>query len=190
MLEIDYGAEGWLHRYAAKQHWKVAHFLYDVEDLIQDGYVAWYTCANRYSHVTDYGRMMSLFKITYANHITGLASTDKNPRSYEHVVTRINDLIDPRYQAYAESWILDKVTGQSLLHDGTMSTMIAEAKEPVKTVLSFLVSDAGIRIMRRPIRKRLSGTRETTNSRIYRALRLKPQGDLMGMVKSYVLQCV
>lgn len=186
MLHIDCGAEGWLHRYAAKQQWRVSHFAYELDDLIQDGYVSWYICANRYRHVTDYGHMNSLFKVTYMNHVHGLAAVDKNP-SYDPMVTRISELIQPKYRGLSESWILDKVNSHLLRYEGSVGRLVAESVEPVKTVLRFLLSDEGIKEMRRPFRRRLSGVRETVNSRIYRYLKLEPQGDLMTMVKTHVV---
>lgn len=190
MLQIDYGAEVWLRRYAAKHQWKVSHFAYEIDDLIQDGYLSWYICADRYSQVTDYRHMCSLFKMTFTNRIRELSMTDKNTKFDFMVEGGLTDLVDPTMRGLSESWILDKVCGHYLQTYGSVGHIIADAVEPVKTVLRFLVSDEGIAVMRRPFRLRLNGQRETTNYRLYRALKLQPQGDLMGLTKSYILNYV
>lgn len=190
MLQIDNGAEIWLRRYAVKNSWKVSHFAYEIDDLIQDGYLSWYICADRYNQVTDYRHMCSLFKMTFTNRIRELSMTDKDNKFNFMLEGGLSDLVDPSMQGLSESWILDKVCGHYMQTTGSVGQIISDAVEPVKTVLRFLVSAEGIAVMRRPFRLRLDGRRETTNFRIYRALGLEPQGDLMGLTKSYILNYV
>jgi len=45
---FDAGLRGWLKTTAVKEHWRVASW-YSVEDLVQDGYVCYCKCRDRYT---------------------------------------------------------------------------------------------------------------------------------------------
>lgn len=195
MLYADAGATGWLTTFSKKEFWKVAHIFDELEDLTQEGQVCWYTVANKYEHITDYGHLMGLFKTTFRNHIRYLATMDKD-QSYAHMVSSISDYAPSWHSHEPESWILDTFLNKSPALVQTTDTVeevsrfIAEAIDPVRSVLKFLTSDKGIAAMRRPYRRRLSGRRETTNERICRHLGVAPKVDLLGMTKRYIAEAM
>lgn len=192
MYHLDQGASGWLHKTANRNYWKVRHVYDELDDLTQDGYLCWYICANKYEAVTDYGHLMRLFQTTFSNHITWTARTDKG-RDFQMSCVRILDLFPPDQSERAEAWILDKATqvrDSSIFPNycdwKSVNHLIAEAKEPVRSVLSFLTSDVGARALRRPFRRRINGTRETLSQRICRNLGIPTNPNLLDQTKAYL----
>jgi DNA-directed RNA polymerase specialized sigma24 family protein len=72
MKQIDHGARVWLARTATKQYWRVAVW-YELDDLVQDGLMCWQIVACKYKRANR-RHLMSLFQITYINHIHKLAN--------------------------------------------------------------------------------------------------------------------
>lgn len=89
---FDAGLRGWLKTTAVAEHWRVASW-YDVDDLIQDGYICYIKCRDRYTFSPPmipgyqdlrvrYGRepnktqrqhFMSLVQRSFRNHIHTLS---------------------------------------------------------------------------------------------------------------------
>jgi hypothetical protein len=91
---LDEGVVGWINKTARKEYWRVSRW-YDLADLIQDGYVCYYNCRNRYTLTSPTkpghqalnvfgvdGRpnkdqrkhFMALVKVSFYNHIMTLSS--------------------------------------------------------------------------------------------------------------------
>ncbi len=66
--------EAWVRSTSSKQLWRVdGHMSYD--DLIQEGYVVYMTCLQKYEHKANNQRwFMSLFMRAFTNRITDLAN--------------------------------------------------------------------------------------------------------------------
>jgi hypothetical protein len=72
-MEMDEPARGWMINYARKNFWRVSSW-YEMADLIQDGYLTYYRIADRYREaITSRAHMMSLFKVSFINHVHDLA---------------------------------------------------------------------------------------------------------------------
>ncbi len=193
VVALDEGGIKWLHRYAHKNYWKVRHIYDDVEDLIQDGHLCWGIVANKYTDVGDLtqdGRLMSLFKMTFSNHIIWTASRDKSHKDYRLLKESLDALVAGQHFQRAQDNISVSLSRSghylSMEIDPAVCQAIVEAIEPVRSVLKFLVSETGSDIMRRPFRRRLDGTRETPNSRIRRYIRGGEGIDLLGVTKQYL----
>lgn len=192
---LDVGGTKWLHNYARKNYWKVKHIYDDVEDLVQDGHMCWGIVVNKYTNVGDLtkdGRLMSLFKMTFVNHIRWIASLEKDrDRDYLHLKCSLDALVanaEPaRKQKVFDALVSRSRTGD-MYTDPLVGRAIVEAAEPIRSVLKFLVSDAGICIMQRPFRRRLDGSRETVNSRISRYIGMGSDMDLLSMTRNYLLE--
>lgn len=168
MLQIDEGAERWLKSKAAKEHWRVASW-YELVDLIQDGYVCWYKCANRYCKVTEVKHLMSLFKRTFCNHIHDLARA-KMLESQAIVPNDDDEVPD--------------VADYSAFDDVQLRARLKEAPAHVAEILSRLTDDAFLKALRKPHRRFLDGTRQTTNEKLCGMVNLDPaevrlQADLV-----------
>lgn len=86
---LDEGLQGWIAKTAYEQHWRVRAW-YDVQDLIQDGFLCYVKCRNRYTlgppaeghtalntdNPTPLQRkhFASLVMVAFTNHIMTLAS--------------------------------------------------------------------------------------------------------------------
>lgn len=70
---LDKGLKGWIVNYARQNYWRVASY-YELEDLIQDGYVCYCKCNERYGHVRDQAHFMALVKTTFFRHIIDLSN--------------------------------------------------------------------------------------------------------------------
>lgn len=196
VVKLDAGGTKWLLYYAKKNYWKVRHVYDDVNDLIQDGHMCWGIVVNKYTHVGDLtkdGRLMSLFKMTFTNHIRWIATTDKD-KEYNILKVNLNSLAAPGETITLDRWysvidLMHQRGGQSgdLFTDAHVYQTIVDASEPIRSVLKFLVSDLGICAMQRPFRRRLDGSRETVNARISRHIGKGHDVDLLAMTKQYLL---
>lgn len=195
---LDAGAEAWLVRTAHRNFWKVRHLYDEVGELIGEGHVCWFHVARRYSFPAtlvsedqEYGRLMSLFKVTFANRIRELAAKGKDAH-YNIVMSRIRDIVSARAQQYSDDAIAEYLlyknnTGLSRNFD--VDQAIVEASATVRAVLKFLVSEHGRERMRRPYRIRGDGSRETTNERLRRHTKVESR-DLRKEVKEYLLSVI
>jgi hypothetical protein len=187
---LDDGGRGWLFKTANKNYWKVKHVYDELADLTQDGFECWYKVANRYQDVDNYGRLMNLFKITFINRIKEVAAWKKD-RNFESIVTNIGDLVDPEIpEARAIEWL--EQSGRYLRghDDSELERTIIEAAAPVRDAIRFLVSDDGIKKMRRPYRIRRNGARETTNERIRRNIGVSRGTDVRKAVRDYLKESI
>lgn len=121
---LDEGMKRWIIATARKHHWRVASW-YDLDDLIQDGYLAYHKCAYRYARLVrkrnpkkeDRRNFMALVMRTYENHIHDLASKRTAQRP-EVIVSRLNlKLAD-----YNESTVLERIGGVT---DGDIAAEVA-----------------------------------------------------------------
>lgn len=194
VVALDQGGIKWLHGYARRSFWKVRHIYDEVDDLIQDGHVCWGIVVNKYTSVGDLtkdGRLMSLFKMTFSNHIIWTASRDKSKGDFRHLKASLDDLVAQYRPTRAQDVVSKLMQRQSFSaigigNDPEVFLAIAEATEPVRSVLKFLASDAGAMIMKRPLRRRLDGTREIPNARIRRHIGTGHGVDLLKVTKQYL----
>lgn len=78
---LDEGLRRWIITTARNNHWRVAKW-YDLEDLVQDGFLCYSKCADHYKRLgrkrkpskNDRRNFMALVKRTFENHIHDLAS--------------------------------------------------------------------------------------------------------------------
>lgn len=69
---IDKGVKGFIIRTARKHHWRVADW-YDLDDLIQDGFVTFCRCDYKYPRANQ-KQIMALVQVSFINHIHNLAN--------------------------------------------------------------------------------------------------------------------
>lgn len=120
---LDKGIRGWITTTAKRNYWRVASW-YDLEDLIQDGYVCYARCNQRYGHVRDQAHFMALVKTTYLHHITDLANSR----------TQISDTA-------VDTQVLHSLMPASP-PEGEFSAMLHSLPKELKQLLTALVNDA------------------------------------------------
>lgn len=143
----------------------------DYDDLIQDGYYAWFEVCKRYpSAVSNPAHIMSMFKLCFADKITDLSRSKT------------------KQQDDARSDIVEVFDGDSVtIPDPTnFNLLIAKAPKVVKEVISILTSDSLKDEMRKPYEKQATGRRETLNDRLCAMLKLDPKSvDVVKATKLY-----
>lgn len=197
---LDAGMEGFIVNTAQKEFWRVAGW-YELEDLIQDGYMCYYKCKDRYgvlsvkNHPTkgDIKWMMALVKTTFNNHIRHKLA-GKVRYGSEIAVSQLG----------AEDSEFDDVWGNIAppqLEESTLAVMLAQAPAEIKQLIQLLVGDGAEALGFNRSRNRVSEVgekkvrrvsqgrrplRETTNEYYCRLMGLDPKrNDLLGLVRGY-----
>lgn len=181
MTAMDPGARGWLVTVASDHYWRVAEW-YELEDLINDGYVCWYRVVKKYE--TDTGRersrghLMRLFKRTYLNHIHDLSKACTLAR----IEGKVDDMVKTD-SPWGDAWDL---LGCSRNID-EFGAVVAEAPRVLQPLLRVLFSGSADQRLRSAYRVGCDGTRETLNSRLCRIAGVDPdQQDLAGLLRSFL----
>lgn len=148
---FDKGLRGWVVRTAQKNYWRVAAW-YDLEDLIQDGLLAYAICRNRYrDRVENKHHFMALVQRVYLNHITDLA----NARTVGEEIS-ISQIAVVGKELEALEYLAGGVAG-----DAELETLLARAPAEVRAYLNMFKSPEGIEALEKPCRRYKDGTRQT-----------------------------
>lgn len=181
---MDDGARGWLVKTATSNYWRVNKW-YELDDLIQDGYVCYYKAIQKYPSATDVPHRMALFKVIYINFIHDLAT--KRTKS-------ISEILDTDMQGAAEdpdrSFLSTLVEcPQSGLVE--VGALLASAPERVRAALELFTTESGKAAMRSVYRRQRGGkhlVRETMNQRLCRMLGCDPaQVNIPQEIREYLM---
>ena len=171
-LSMDQGARLWLVKFARKNYWRVATWI-DLDDLIQDGYAAYYETLMRYPTAKDAAHIQSLFKLVFRSKIEDLVRAHKK---------QIDD---------ARSDIVENIdnnpSASMLLPDfSNFHALLVKAPQQIKDALNLLNSEQGRQKLAQPLSRTESGRRETLNERFCALLGYDPsQTDVVTMLRSY-----
>lgn len=178
MLDIDDGVRGWIFKTATKNYWRLAGW-YDLEDLIQDGFMHFYRIRERYADVKDPPHLMSLFKRCYENHITDLAN--RRTRTPELLFIDLAPPDSPEYDA------LDYLGGIEE-EIGPLLVLLRQAPSEVREVFELFLTDSGLSKLSGPT-LRFDGLRETFNEKLCRLLRKDPDHcNVLDVVRSFLMK--
>lgn len=133
---FDQGLKGWLIQYAAKHHWRMSSWV-DLEDLIQEGYVVFAFCKDRYYYnptdpsreVRERAHFMALFKRVYASVVSDMAR--RNQRDIPQMV--ISQLAIPGTEEAALEALGGGIDG-----DAELAATIAKASIEVRKLLAAI----------------------------------------------------
>lgn len=178
---LDQGMRGYIHSTAWREFWRVANW-YEVDDLIQDGYLCYYKCVKAYpglmveAPTQDQRRhFMALVRTTFVNHITDLA----NKR------TRVPEQALSRYSAEDEGPAWDEVL-PSQAEEGSAMALLASAPAEIKQLVKLLAGDGAALLAFKRNKKGRKAFRETTNEFYCRLLGFDPKyEDVVGRVRAY-----
>ena len=154
-LLMDEGAKRWMLKTVRSQYWRVSRW-YDVDDLIQEGYLTFYRIAKRYN-ATDRPHLMRLFQVSFTRHLHMLAS--KRTRDSSEVLAEED---------------LPECADDS----ARMSTFVAEAPARIRTLLKTL-EKVDPKLLREPYRRNANGSRETYSERLCRLAGIDPKIDVL-----------
>lgn len=185
---LDDGMRGWIVTTAKKNYWRVASY-YELDDLIQDGYLCYSKCYSRYRHLTikrhplkeDRRRFMALVQVAFVNHITTLAwkrtRLDATPLS---AITQAET-----GQAVSLEALLPEAP-----EEASVAALLASAPVEIKRLFQVLVDDAlsfSDMLRRKGTGRRRIG-RETSNEYFCRLIGLDPQQiDIVAAVNRHFL---
>lgn len=166
-MDMDQGARLWLFKYARANLWRVPHW-YDLDSLIQDGFMTYYRAVRRYSlYVKKRSHMMALFKVCFINHIHDLSKRK----------TRYNE-------TELTEELISRMTEDSC--EG-VSNLIMSAPKPVQGLIRALTTAKGQKKLRKPYHVGKRGRRETTNVRWCRIAGIPSRDiDLPALVRSSI----
>ena len=166
---MDEGARNWLYRYAKKNYWRVAAWI-EFDDLIQDGYTAYYEVLMRYPQATERAHIMRLFQLVFRSTIE-----DRVRANTKQVDDARSDIVE----IFEGDAVV--IPDMSNLH-----ALIIKAPQAIKDALSLLLDEKMRDELVKPFTKDDSGRRETLNSRWCRLLGKDPTSiDVPGMLKTY-----
>ena len=173
---MDQGARLWLARAARVNYWRVSRW-YDLDDVIQEGYYAYYYMMRRYPDIVDPPHRMALFKLVFNSVISNLAN--QRTRRVDEVCE--SELLPPPGEpaaSFFETVVADPGIGEA-------AAALARTPQYVKDALALLDSgDARLRHKARrsgPARRR----RETLNERLCRLTGYDPsQTDIVGGIRA------
>jgi DNA-directed RNA polymerase specialized sigma24 family protein len=198
---LDEGMRGFIHSTARKEFWRVASW-YELDDLVQDGYMCYYKCRDRYGVLSvknhpskaDKKWMMSLVKTTFLNHVRHKLA---GKMRYGHEVP-VSQLGAPEAE-FGDIWDSGIIPPQS--EEATLAAMVAQAPYEIKQLMCLLAGDGaevlGFKRSRnratevgtgkaRRVKQGRRPIRETTNAYYCRVLGLNSdQHDLLKMVRDY-----
>ena len=182
-IEMDRGARGWLYRTAQRHYWKVASW-YDLDDLIQDGFLHYARLVQKYPDVEKPQHIMVLFKRTFLNHIHDLAKRVwRSPTETAALDLNFGQDVP---QARSEDAVWDRLLVDEM-DNATFEVALIHAPEPIRKVLELLMSVEGRRKLCALYRYRRGSLRESFNQRLARLTGLSPDIDFEKEFRSYLL---
>ena len=133
---LDEGVRGWIVKMAHKHYWRVAAW-YEIEDLIQDGYLCYAKCRKSYrpdpnkavDNLDDRRTFMIYLSRSFMNRITDLANS--RTRTPEVVAS---DLSDDQSEGI-ETW----TASASELSDASLASLLATAPAEIIEILKALL---------------------------------------------------
>ena len=181
---MDEGARRWLANAVRKHHWRVSRW-YDLDDLIQEGYFAYYYTVRHYPKVTHPPHRMALFKLVFNSVICNLA----NQRT-----RRIDDICESSMVSGDEflTPFLETVAADPDIAEA--AAMLATAPKYVRDAVALFESKDGLKQLRQKYRKKVGQDkrgrfvaqgRETLNERLCRLTGYDPaQTDIVGGIRA------
>jgi len=107
---LDEGMKRWIYATARQNHWRVARW-YDLEDLIQDGFLAYQKCYVKYARLVrkrkptkeDRRNFMALVQTTYLNYIHDLAKKRGSLHKVQEIP--VTDLVHENSEMSFDDWL-------------------------------------------------------------------------------------
>lgn len=173
---MDRGARLWLARAVRANYWRVSSW-YDLDDVMQEGYYAYYYMERRYPDVTEPRHKMALFKLVFHSVITNLAN--QHTRRADEVVECDIDTRAESCDGWSPSF-LDTVQAEPSADEADL----VGAPRPVRDAIALMASgDPRLRAppsRPQPVRRH----RETLNDRLCRLTGYDPDTtDIVGGIR-------
>lgn len=182
MSDMDFKGpvEGYVTKFLLKQFWRVQRTM-EWCDAMQEARWVFYDVRNRYPDVED-KHLMALFKTSWFNHFTDLATKDTRQR---HIVHE-NMLVVGEDDEAAAASRTDRIG--ELDNEGVFSTLIAQAPREVELVLSLLLRAPQelLDLAVGAFSSKSPASRAAGSRRINKCLGLPDDYDSIGAVEDYL----
>jgi hypothetical protein len=193
MTEMDRGTRLWLLKTARKHFWRVVTPSYEMDDLIQDGFVCYERVIAMYERrdyvsprgnvtkgsprVRKRSHIMRLFQVSFVNHINELSKR----RTVNAIEVLAADLVPITVESEWDAFVTDDSDLMQL------ERLIAEAPRMLQPVLREIISETNGECFREPYRVFIDGQRETFNERLCKIAGLDcTKVDIATMLRSYL----
>ncbi|HKX35866.1 MAG TPA: hypothetical protein VJM79_04265 [Rhizorhapis sp.] len=169
---FDKGLRGWIVKTARKHYWRVAAY-HDLEDLIQEGMMAYAICRQRYQpKIKDSDQtpakkrrhFMALVQVVFMQRITDMANSR----------TRGEDVSISQIAAEGKELVALEYLAGAVDGDQELYAALATAPAEIRAFLNMFDDPQAVADLEKPLRLRKDGTRETTNERIGTILGVAP----------------
>ncbi len=159
----------WIRKYARKNLWRMPHW-YDLEDLVQVGYMVYARCNQHYPMSLKQRHFMALVQISYANKIHRISS--ERTASIVEVALGAGTEFDEGLELLLE--------GQP--EEATFATMVSQLPSEIMGMFLTILNDA----RNIPMLVFTNGKRETTKEYLARICGLPEGTDVEGLFRSYL----
>lgn len=174
-MDMDDSARRWMINTARKNLWRV-HRWYQLDDLIQDGYMAWAYVTAHYPTVTNRSHMMRLFMITYHCRIADMSK--KKTKQIDYAVEEGGAQND--FAQWGLTYLSDRAGLVTLPSEECPPKLVAEALR--------VIQHKSREELTAPYRVRLNGTRETFNDRLCRWIGVSNDTPVCDLLKKYLVE--
>lgn len=170
--------KGWAAKTIKKNIWRYDH-LHSFEDLMQDAYVCFLVCCERYPRVVEAPHFMALFKTTLRNFLCDRSIY--NIRKKAITVDLEGDALE-----FADMLIGDLDNG------GYLAVLLHEAPPEIKAALEVFMNEEYLHELQKPIRTEPKGLcyRETLNDRLCRLTGIDRSHDLVSGIQSWLQSAI
>jgi hypothetical protein len=175
----DRGAERWMYNFARKNHWRVSAWL-DLDDLIQEGWVAYYETRKRYPTATEPKHIQALFYLVFRSKIENL------------VRAKTKQIDAPSLDDYVADGIFQTGVVRSAHFEEKDSPesrmLLMKMPKEIRAVIALFDNSQHREEMQRPLDRYPDGRRETLNDRFCKLLGLDSNIiDVIGMTREYLM---
>lgn len=134
---LDKGMKGWIVNYSKKNYWRVSSPCFDLEDLIQEGYICYCRCLDMYGEkITEQRHFMSLLQITFANHVNQLSQGKTS--SYSPVRAKFQEVA---ISDYKDGEIKLEELAPTEPEEASFMALLGQLPAELKELVSILLSD-------------------------------------------------
>jgi hypothetical protein len=159
---------GWSVNYIKKNMWSIEQGVYEIDDLLQEGYLLFLKLRDYYPRVVEPAHFLSLYKTAFRNMFFDLTRVVRNKnRAVEQGMAL---LMTPCEMAEIPTELV-----------------LAEAPVELRLILSVYQDDALLKKLREPLRTNSRQPRESFNSRICKLIGLDPnEAKLVSVSKTWL----
>lgn len=170
---LDRGMKLWLITHAKKNYWKVSGHM-DLDDLIQEGFICYAKCNQKYPMGLEPRHFMALVKTTFENHIRTLSAA-----RHKRVDWPMDQLIDRDVD-----WKVPEIEIAEP-EEQTFAVTLSQLPAELRKLITILMTDAKNIPMIRTITESGRSIPETRNSYLCRLAGISSDRDVESELREH-----